>query len=363
MMTDRVLSRRDMLAGMTAAAAFVPVVVSAAENTQGLRKLADSKGFRFGAAIDSQALDTPELLDLYRINCNSITPRNSLKWSAIEAVPKQFTFDVMDKIVDFAEANAMRVYGHTLIWYRVPSWVERLTDPDAVSRAMQRHITTTMTHYAGRIDAWDVVNEVLEYDKAEMRPSVFYRLRGEDHIREAFEIARAADPKATLVINEAHLEKAGDAYQQRRDMFLKLMERMVAAKAPIQAVGLQSHFRPGADSLDDKGLGDFCAALKSMGIAVYITELDASLRDTKFVRGFDMSMVGDIFKSVVEVADGSGDLRGVTVWGLSEKFSQPEGKKDHPGKKRVNLYDDDDQARPTYAALESALRNIKSSRP
>ena len=361
-MTGRGLSRREILASLAAAAVLSPIA-AVAEPATGLRKLADSKGIRFGAAIDSQALEIPELLDLYRINCNSITPRNSLKWSAIEAVPKQFTFDVMDKIVDFAEANAMRVYGHTLIWYRVPAWVERLPDADSVSRAMQRHITTTMTHYAGRIDAWDVVNEVMEYEKAEMRSSVFYNLRGEDHIREAFEIAHEADPKATLVINEAHLEKAGDTYQQRRDLFLKLMERMLAAKAPIHAVGLQSHFRPGLDALDDKGLGDFCAALKSMGLGVYITELDVSLRDMKFVKGFDMGMAGDVFKSVIDVAADTGDLRGVTVWGLAEKYSEPEGKKDHPGKKRVNLYDDDNQPRPSYFAIEAALRNIKSSRP
>lgn len=362
-MSNGAMTRRDVLAGAAVAAPLGSPAQRVANPASGLRRLADAKGFRFGAAIDSAALAIPELLDLYQRNCNSVTPRNALKWPATEAIPKRFTLDVQDKIVAFAEANRMAVYGHTLIWYRSPNWVSRLSDAAAVGRAMTRHITTLMTHYAGRINAWDVVNEALEYDTPDMRPSVFYRYKGEDYIREAFETAHAADPKATLVLNETHLEKAGDAYQQRRDFFLKLIDRLIGAKTPIHAVGLQSHFRPGLDALDERGMGAFCAALKARGIGVYITELDASLRFVKRVPRFSMDLCGAIFQSVIEVAAQSGNLLGATVWGLAEKYAGPESLKDPSGRKLVNLYDDDNQPRPTYFGIERALRNLGTLRP
>ncbi|MGO8264401.1 endo-1,4-beta-xylanase, partial [Rhizobium ruizarguesonis] len=80
---------------------------------------------------------------------------------ATENRPGVFSFGSADRMVAFARKNKMRVYGHTLIWYRVPGWVSDITDAKTIQAAMNRNIKQVVTRYKNSIDAWDVVNEPL----------------------------------------------------------------------------------------------------------------------------------------------------------------------------------------------------------
>ncbi|MGO8484545.1 endo-1,4-beta-xylanase, partial [Rhizobium leguminosarum] len=97
---------------------------------------------------------------------------------------------------------------------------------------------------------------------------------------------------------------------------------IVAKKTPINAVGLQAHFRPGLDRIDPEGMGRFCAALKDMGVGVFITELDASCHFLNREKAFTPASYADIFSEVITVAAEHGELKGVTVWGMSEKYGE-----------------------------------------
>ncbi|MGO8572854.1 endo-1,4-beta-xylanase, partial [Rhizobium ruizarguesonis] len=77
---------------------------------------------------------------------------------------------------------------HTLIWYRVPGWVSDITDAKTIQAAMIRHIKQVVTRYKNSIDAWDVVNEPLEYDAPDLRDCVLRRLLGDDYIRMSFDM-------------------------------------------------------------------------------------------------------------------------------------------------------------------------------
>ncbi|MBB4290979.1 endo-1,4-beta-xylanase [Rhizobium leguminosarum] len=261
-------------------------------------------------------------------------------------------------MVAFARKNNMRVYGHTLIWYRVPEWVSDITDAKTLQVAMNRHIKQVVTRYKNSIDAWDVVNEPLEYDAPDLRDCVFRRLLGVDYIRMSFDMAHQANPGATLVLNETHLEKKSDVFEQKRVRILKIVEDLVARKTPINAVGLQAHFRPGFDRIDPEGMGRFCAALKDMGVGVFITELDASCHFLNRDKGFSPASYADIFGDVITVAAERGDLKGVTVWGMSEKYGEPDEKGTGPDAactKRVNLYDESNAPRSAVDGIRRAI--------
>jgi len=64
-----------------------------------------------------------------------------------------------------AQANGMRVRGHNLCWHtQFPSWLQpyassSTTTPADMATLLQNHITTEVTHFAGKVFAWDVVNE------------------------------------------------------------------------------------------------------------------------------------------------------------------------------------------------------------
>ncbi|MBP2444514.1 endo-1,4-beta-xylanase [Rhizobium leguminosarum] len=325
---------------------------------RGLRALADGKAFRFGSAIDLQNISDPIASEMYIDNVNSITPRNELKWNATEKRPGVFSFKNADRMVAFAQKNNMRVYGHTLIWYRVPEWVSDITDAKAIQATMNRHIKQVVTRYKNSIDAWDVVNEPLEYDAPDLRDCVFQRLLGDDYIRMSFDMAHEANPGAMLVLNETHLEKKSDVFEQKRARILRIVEDLVARKSPINAVGLQAHFRPGLDRIDPEGMGRFCAALKDMGVGVFITELDASCQFLNRDKGFSPTSYADIFSDVITVAAERGDLKGVTVWGMSEKYGdrvENEAAPDAACAKRVNLYDDNNAPRSAVDGIRRAI--------
>ncbi|MBX5160043.1 MULTISPECIES: endo-1,4-beta-xylanase [unclassified Rhizobium] len=354
------MNRRRFLASVPLALLYANAghVLAQVPSAGGLRALADGKAFRFGSAIDLQNISDPIASEIYINNVNSITPRNELKWNATEKRPGVFSFRNADRMVAFAQKNNMRVYGHTLIWYRVPEWVSDITDAKAIQATMNRHIKQVVTRYKNSIDAWDVVNEPLEYDAPDLRDCVFRRLLGDDYIRMSFDMAHEANPGAMLVLNETHLEKKSDVFEQKRARILRIVEDLVARKSPINAVGLQAHFRPGLDRIDPEGMGRFCAALKDMGVGVFITELDASCQFLNRDKGFSPTSYADIFGDVITVAAERGDLKGVTVWGMSEKYGERienEAAPDAACAKRVNLYDDNNAPRSAVNGIRRAI--------
>lgn len=356
--------RREVLAGLLASAAAVtmfPGLATADAAPDGLRSLADAKGLRIGSAIDPSLLGDAAYRALVLAQCNTILPRNGLKWNTVERSPGVFDFGEADKTVAFAQQNKLGMRGHTLVWYRTPDWVTKLNAPAAVTEAVTRHVTTVMSRYAGKISSWDVVNEPFEYDSPEIRKSVFLNQLGEQYIDLAFHTAHAADPACELVLNETHLYEAGDVYDAKRKAVLALLDRLQSRNVPINALGVQGHVRPGHDKIDADAFAAFCRELKSRGLAVLLTELDASCRYIKRVPGFTAADYGKPLAQLISAAEANGKLSAVIFWGLSPHGLKPNEPGSNPEcRYLVNLFDDDLQPLPTFDAVSAALNAFKS---
>ncbi|MBD9388217.1 endo-1,4-beta-xylanase [Agrobacterium sp. AGB01] len=360
------LSRRNFLLSLAAATLSAPAIhpanafsVPAANR---IAPLAQQKGVFFGSAIDSSDLQHDDLKALYVDHCTSLTPRNAMKWAATEKRRAKFDFTDADKIVDFAKANNIRVHGHTLVWHNLPGNMNAITKPQELEAVMRRHIQTQVRHFAGKVHAWDVVNEPFEYDSELIRTSIFHKLLGEEYINSALRITRSTDPDATLLINETHLEKQGANFDKKRAAFLSLIDRQLAKGAPLDGIGIQGHFRPGFDSLDVTAFGKFCRELKQRNLQVHITELDASCKFVARDKNFSSEDYGTIFERLILSAAENSHLKAVTVWGLSERYAQVvPSEKTNSCNKRINLYDENDTARSTQAAIVRAFEALPNT--
>lgn len=353
-------TRRSMVVMMATATALIVTRSSGRAEPIGLRALADSRGLNFGSAIDPALLGDVDYRRLVEANCNIVLARNGLKWSATERTPGTFDLAEGDRVVQFAQEREMAVRGHTLVWHNLPKWVEALRSPEDVIRAIKRHVDHLVSHFAGQISSWDVVNEPFEYDTDQLRASVFHKVLGEEYIDIAFKAARSADPAAELVLNETHISKFGETYAAKRAALLALVDRLLERQVPIDAVGVQGHFRPGLDTIDREGFGRFCADLADRNLSVLITELDASCRFIHAARNFSDTSYADIFRDIVLVAAEHGRLSSVTLWGLSPFGLEPNERPD-PNPKclyTVNPFSGDLLPEAGYEGLRSALERL-----
>jgi endo-1,4-beta-xylanase len=290
-----------------------------------LRSHAPTSGIKFGCAGAAPVVQTDRvLLEKIATEANIFVPEGALKWDQTEPLPGEFNFAEGDSIAAFAARNDMLVHGHTLVWYTaIPPWVSRLTMAKDAQTALERHIGTEVSRYRGKIWAWDVVNEPIEPDDHldnDYRNSVWLRCLGADYIDLAFRLARAADPKTPLCLNEYGIEYATGAARRKRQALLALLQQLRDRNTPIDCLGLQSHL-DSQQTFDRDALTAFLTSVVKLGYKLMITELDVN--DAK-LRGDDQQRdlaverhVSDYLDIVFSVAKPVS----IATWGLSDRYT------------------------------------------
>jgi GH35 family endo-1,4-beta-xylanase len=171
-------------------------------------------------------------------------------WSAYEPVPGRPQWPRMAGTIEWALANGITLKGHPLAWTHTagtPSWL-RGFPVEMTETLLQARVTATVTGLAGSIDLWDVVNEPVNtvtwrMAQAEEAPGDDARYRFvpipevADWIEPLYRTARAANPRATLVLNDFYQVMKPEVRQR----FLDLVKLLEARRAPVDALGLQVH--------------------------------------------------------------------------------------------------------------------------
>lgn len=135
--------------------------------------------------------------------------------------------------------RGVAVKGHPLAWHTLaPAWLRDLPE-DEVAAAVRDRITRDVTDFRGLVGTWDAINEVVIMPVFDKEPNGLTRLAARDGrvatARLAFEAARAADPGATLLLNDFDLSAD----------YERLIEDCLAAGVGIDAIGLQTHMHQG----------------------------------------------------------------------------------------------------------------------
>lgn len=329
-------------AAALAAAALLPAGQAGAAGPS-LRTLAESKGIYFGTAISQFDLGNATITGLASSQFGMLTPTNEMKWDTVESSPGNFNFGPGDRLVSFAQANSMKTRGHTLVWHsQLPSWVSNLPNSQ-VQGAMRNHITTTATHYKGKLYAWDVVNEMFNEDGS-FRNDAFYRAMGSGFVADALRTARAADPSAKLYLNDYNTE----GLNAKSDAMYNLAKSLKSQGVPLDGIGFQGHFI----------LGQIPSSLKAnlerftaLGLEVAITELD--VRMPLPADGAKLAQQGRDFASVTNTCLAVKGCVGISQWAVGDPDSWVPGT--FPGEGAATLYDNNYQPKPAYTATVNAL--------
>ncbi|MDQ0930455.1 non-reducing end alpha-L-arabinofuranosidase family hydrolase [Streptomyces turgidiscabies] len=331
----RLSRRRKAVAIGLSAAAVIGGVVTLLPSSAGAATLgaqAAPSGRYFGTAVAAGRLGDSTYAGLADREFNMITPENEMKWDAIEPSRGNFTFNAADQIVSHATAHGQRMRGHTLVWHsQLPSWVSSITDPGTLRSVMKNHITTEMTHFKGKIYAWDVVNEAFaDGGSGQHRSSVFQNVLGNGFIEEAFRTARDVDPSAKLCYNDYNIENWTDAKTQG---VYNMVKDFKSRGVPIDCVGFQSHFGNGGPPASFKTtLSNFAA----LGVDVQLTELDiAQAPPTAYATAVNACL------SVARCT-------GITVWGIRDSDSWRGGE-------NPLLFDNNGNPKPAFTAVINAL--------
>jgi len=138
----------------------------------------------------------------------------------------------------FAERN-ITLKGHPLCWHTVCApWLMNYSNTEILKKVIER-IERDVSSFAGLIDMWDVINEVVimpifdKYDNAITRICKEY---GQIRIvKEVFEAAKRANPNAVLLLNDFDISLDYEI----------LIDKCLQAGIPIDVIGIQSHQHQG----------------------------------------------------------------------------------------------------------------------
>lgn len=314
--------------------------------------------FEIGAAIESSSLDKAEEVDLMKRHFSSLTAENVMKWSSLQRSEGNFNFTSADKIVDFAQANGMKVRGHTLCWYnQTPDWVfkdgDNTASKELVLERLRTHISTVMKHFKGKVYAWDVVNEAIDDGSGTYRASKWFVICGSDFIIEAFKAAREADTEAKLFYNDY-----STVSPTKREKIFKLLKRLNDQNL-IDGVGMQSHWNIGYPS--DELVIEAFDKYTSLGLEIHITELDVSVYTadsdpesayTTDIAQKQVAAYSDFFSLFRRYKD---HVSSVTFWGLADNHTWLDnfpvrGRKNYPF-----LFDTDYNPKEAYFSVIEKL--------
>ncbi len=326
--------------------------------------------FRFGVPLDSREFEEGDgrlafYGDIARRHANLLVAETSLKWRNTEREQGRLTFDLADFELGWAESLDFDIKAHVLLWGNppplasgsgTPEWLRNKfpdKDLDEAQKAelrtlIRERIEAVVGRYSGRIDVWEVTNEMLN-----PITSWFVDRLGPGVVDDAFRWAREADPGVELVYNEWIREiftgLGGPDTAAVRDRILELRESGVQ----VDALGQQGHFAPGlvnigaeVDLSQRTRIDDYASALDVLaeaGLPIHITEVTFAAPDDPELRAAQA-------EAVMRIWWGHPQVQEIIFW----NFWNPLGPRSHLN---LGVYGDDGNLTRHGEAILSLLND------
>jgi GH35 family endo-1,4-beta-xylanase len=145
-----------------------------------------------------------------------------------------------------------------------------------------------------------VINEAVSH-------TVVEDFMGTQFLAEVFKQAKAVDPDAKMYINDFAMLSGGAVDDARIDKYYKLIERLIAAGAPIEGIGEQAHFA--TTLVPPEKMLDILDRFSSFKLPIQITELDIACAP-------DEHLQADYMRDFYTTAFSHPNVNGITLWGF-----------------------------------------------
>jgi endo-1,4-beta-xylanase len=355
------VNRREFLAAGTALAAFRALGAFAAPLAgSSLRQCAAERGITFGSALSIDSMNDAMYAPLFAEQCGILVPESEMKWAALRPSPQKFDFVRADALCSFAAEHHLAVRGHTLVWENaLPSWFSVYATSSNAEQLMTDHISTVVRRFAGKVAAWDVVNEAVQMQDARedgLKKTPWLRLIGPEYIELAFRAAHEADPKAMLIYNENWIEPDDLDSERRRRAVLNLLMDLKKRNVPVHGLGIQSHIFAEAN-VTGANFQTFLREIEALGLSILITELD--VRDQHLPADIQTRdrMVAAQYEKYLSFLLQFESVKTVLTWGLSDHHTWIADHNRRPDGLPVRPlpYDSELKPKPAWQAMQSAF--------
>ena len=220
---------------------------------------------------------------LHFLYFNSVTPENAGKWNFWRENRSRTKYlESLDWFHQLGLANR----GHTTIWSSITRWgavpafvvdatatiengVVVKSKEDVIREHVRDHIESQLPILEPYIYEMDLVNELInEGEIVKLLLNLPPDQRPIEHA-EWYKWAKAAAPDIDLVVNEYDLFQSGNNFHQS---FVEYVKAMIAADAPVDAIGMQGHFFSNMPSYGE--LKKRLAEVAILNLPMSVTEFD-----------------------------------------------------------------------------------------
>ena len=324
-----------------------------------LRSLAEERGRYIGAILNSEWFNNAiesQFEEIHKAQFNAVVAENEMKFDATEPSQGQFSYAKGDKMVEYAQANKMRVRGHALAWHsQVPNWVNNHRNKQELLGILKNHIDSVVGHWKGKVAEWDVVNEAVNDDDHTWRSngSVWFETIGAEFLDSAFVWAHAADPDAELCYNDYAIEW-GVGSGSKGGFVVEQVKRWKQNGIPITCVGTQTHIEISHETTP-QNVRALAKALAEHEVVLNITELDIGFPQGSAgsLGASDYAKQGHLYRQFMDVFLEEPNMGEFVIWGLTDAHSWLDGQQ---GKTQGLLYDKQYKAKPAYDSLIASLK-------
>lgn len=300
-------------------------------------------------------------------------------WSSYERKPGITAGYRFLPVLEWCRANGVTPKGHPLVWpytAGVPEWLYEMP-ADAVESLTKARVLNLVKGFEDDIRIWDVTNEAVNHISWEEAAQPAFRPKyhdtslwrgiqvagsfkreipipeAADWVEDSLRWAYAANPKATLIVNDYNQEIDPNIRQR----FYDLIQELQARQAPISGIGLQVH--PVNYWIWPAEIWDTLEMYASLNLPIHITELHQPSWEMEIEGGWRTgnwtpAAQAEFVEQLYRQFYGHPSVVSINYWGLSDRAIWIQG---------AGLVDAEYRPKPAFNVLKKLIKQEWLTQP